>query len=84
MSRPSLHGRFVPHIHVLYREVPFILNITACPEGRYRATSATLSKLDFYTYEKPTYSRCRANLTQAVPAHPCARGIPFILNISAS
>jgi hypothetical protein len=25
-------GRFAPHIHVLYREVPFILNITACFE----------------------------------------------------
>ena len=24
---------------------------------------------------------CRAKLTHAAPAHPCARGIPFILNI---
>ena len=35
------------HIPVLNREVPFILNITARPEGRYRATSATLSKQCF-------------------------------------
>jgi len=39
-----------PHIHVLYRDIPFI------------------------------HKRC-ANLTHAAPAHPCARGIPFILNI---
>ena len=26
----SLQGCFAPHIPVLYREVPFILNITAC------------------------------------------------------
>jgi len=25
--------------------------------------------------------KCRAMRTQAAPAHPCARGIPFILNI---
>jgi len=27
---------------------------------------------------------CRADLTHAAPAHPCARGIPFILNIKKS
>ena len=27
---------------------------------------------------------CCAKLRQAAPAHPCARGIPFILNISES
>ena len=35
---------FASHIHVLYREVPFILNITACPEvrqGNPRAFEAT-------------------------------------------
>ena len=26
---------------------------------------------------------CRAKLKHAAPAHPCARGIPFILNIIA-
>ena len=25
---------FAPHIHVLYREVPFILNITTCLRGQ--------------------------------------------------
>ena len=28
--------------------------------------------------------QCRAKLKQAAPAHPCARGIPFILNITPS
>jgi len=32
--------------------------------------------------EVPLIFRCRAKLTQAAPAHPCARGIPFILNIT--
>jgi hypothetical protein len=35
MSRPSLQGRFAPHIHVLYREVPYILYITAGPGRDY-------------------------------------------------
>jgi len=30
------------------------------------------------------FAGCCANLKQAAPAHPCAHGIPFILNISAS
>ncbi len=40
MFQMSPHGGFAPHIHVLYREVPVILNITACPEGRYCAPLA--------------------------------------------
>ena len=40
MFHPSLHGCFAPHIPVLYREVPFILNITACPEVRHHTTLA--------------------------------------------
>ena len=36
------------HIHVLYRDIPFvlniILNITTCPEGRYHAPSAPSDK----------------------------------------
>jgi hypothetical protein len=31
---------FAPHIHVLYHEVPYILYITTCPEGRCGATLA--------------------------------------------
>jgi len=33
--------------------------------------------------ESRRFSIHRANLTQAALAHPCARGIPFILNITA-
>ena len=58
MSRPSPHGCFAPHIHVLYREVPFILNITACPEERYRMASATLSK-----HQSVSRQRIAANTT---------------------
>ena len=44
-SRKSAHGRFATHIHVLYREVPFILNITACPEVRYCMALAPLLRM---------------------------------------
>ncbi len=37
---------------------------------------------DCVSFARPIIGCC-ANRTQAAPAHPCARGIPFILNISA-
>ncbi len=44
---PSLQGCFASHIHVLYRKVPFILNITACPEVRHHITLA-VDRSDFH------------------------------------
>ena len=55
---------------MLYRKVPFILNITACPEIR-----------DHITLAPRQVARHRAKLRGTAPALPCARGVPFILNI---
>ena len=54
-----------------------------------RRDSVSFVRDQFLVSPSPRGSRAQypwhcANLKEAAPAHPCARGIPFILNITAS
>jgi hypothetical protein len=51
-------------------------------DERYIAIEHRDVRRDCVSFARPIIGCC-AKLTHAAPAHPCARGIPFILNISA-